>query len=483
MGAAVVQARTAPPAVPDAVISGPLVTIDANAGPAIQGFGASGAWWPSDVASFSPDARAHIADLLFTSAGLDLSMFRFEIGSGGKGVTDPARAPESFAVKPGVYDWTRDPAGEMFLQMASARGVPALVGFVVSPPTFWTTNGKACGGNLKPGSEEAFAGYIADVVAHLHDQGITLSYVSPMNEPDSTFWQCTQEGAGVPAWQRPRVLSDLVDALADRAPYAHVIADESSHVQSELLPNLGSWLTQSNASQVAAIATHLYDYPSDTTFAKAAAAAASLNVPIWASEICCYNGSGFGAGYDPTMTSGLWLADTIWQALGPGNGSSFSWWTALSSAVGCDVHSSSTCAAMPNASGWNDGLLYYDPNFRANGDQAVSFTKRFWVLANFSRFVRPGAVRHTLTGVPAGVRALAFSNGRTWTIVAINDGNATTPFNVRIPSSSRYSVHAYRTSATEDLVGAAGARISRARQALASTLAPRSVTTFVLTRK
>ena len=480
--AAVVQARTRARTV-EAAPTGPLVTVDAANAQTIQGFGASGAWWPYDVANFSQAARERVGDLLFTGAGLDLSIFRYEIGSGGEGVIHPARAPQSFAIRPGVYDWSRGAGDLVFLQQAHQRGVPDLIGFVVSPPKFWTTNGKTCAGALKPGSEAAFADYITDIVTHLHDQGITLSYVSPMNEPDGNFADCGQEGATIPPWQRARLVAALAGRLAARAPYTQVIADESSLLQSQLVPNLPTWLTPSNASQVGAIATHLYDYPADATFTKAASIAARLQRPIWTSEICCYNGKGFGPSYDPTMTNGLWLADTMWQALGPGDQSAFMWWTALSSAVGCNVQTSSTCASTPNKDGWNDGLLYYDPNFQKDGNQAVSFTKRFWVFANFSRFVRPGAVAHVLSGVPRGVRALAFSNARGWTIVAINDRNVTSPFNVQIPSSSRYTLKTYRTSPSEDLAQIYSARWNVRHHTVVATLAPRSVTSFQLTAK
>jgi len=43
------------------------------------------------------------------------------------------------------------------------------------------------------------------------------------------------------------------------------------------------------------------------------------------------------------------------------------------------------------------------------------------VLGQFSRFVRPGAVRHDVTGLPKGVRAMAFANGAKWSVVAWNE--------------------------------------------------------------
>jgi O-glycosyl hydrolase len=62
----------------------------------IIGFGASGAWWPDDVVGFSPANRALVARLLFDrSAGLGLSIYRYNIGGGGVGVHAAAAPPTS----------------------------------------------------------------------------------------------------------------------------------------------------------------------------------------------------------------------------------------------------------------------------------------------------------------------------------------------------------------------------------------------------
>ncbi len=146
-------------------------------------------------------------------------------------------------------------------------------------------------------------------------------------------------------------------------------------------------------------------------------------------EVCCSTGSGYARGYNPGMLGGLWLADTIWRDLSAGGVSSFSWWTALSPELGCAPSTDPTCAAASNPSGWNDGLLYYDPDFRADGNQSIYFTRRYWVLANFSRYIRPGAVHYRVTGVPDHVHVIAFRRN-TWRFVMIND--AAGPRTVRV---------------------------------------------------
>src|SRR5439155_11040451 len=76
----------------------------------IDGFGASGAWWPNDVVDFTPAAQEQIGALLFGRAGIALSSYRFNIGAGGS-LSDPVRETQSFLVRPGGWDWPRDPGG------------------------------------------------------------------------------------------------------------------------------------------------------------------------------------------------------------------------------------------------------------------------------------------------------------------------------------------------------------------------------------
>ena len=168
----------------------------------VAGFGASGAWWPIDLERFPESVRRDVGRMLFSADGIELSGYRYNIGGGGAGVTAPNRAPKPYP---------DDTAGLFFLRLASDAHVPVLTGFVNSAPPSFTTNGKACGGDLKPGRETAYADYLAGVVASLrNDQHIALHYVSPMNEPDDSFPDCGQEGMKVPIAQRGPVVLSLI---------------------------------------------------------------------------------------------------------------------------------------------------------------------------------------------------------------------------------------------------------------------------------
>src|SRR3982074_100954 len=125
------------------VTSADRATVRAAPAQTMRGFGVSGAWWPNDLADFRPEVREAVGALLFAPGprGIGLSVYRYNIGGGGTGVTDPVRAPETFLVRPGVYDWDRDAAGRLFLRLARRWRVPILIGFVNSAPGVWTTTG------------------------------------------------------------------------------------------------------------------------------------------------------------------------------------------------------------------------------------------------------------------------------------------------------------------------------------------------------
>ena len=85
-----------------AVVTAPAQTV--------AGFGASGAWWVNDLTNFSSSAQAQVAADLFTTSGIDLSQYRYNIGGGGVGVSVAARAPQTFLTSSGTTTGPTTPA-------------------------------------------------------------------------------------------------------------------------------------------------------------------------------------------------------------------------------------------------------------------------------------------------------------------------------------------------------------------------------------
>jgi O-glycosyl hydrolase len=465
----------------------PTIAVSPSTAQRIIAIGASGAWWPNTVRLLPDSVQNQVAAMLFGRAGIELSGYRYNIGGGGVGVRNPHHVAQTFLAGPHRYDWSDDPGGVHFLRLAASYHVPVLSGFVNSAPALFKTDHKSCGGSLIPGRESAYASYLATVVAHLHHMGLTLSYVSPMNEPDSSFAHCTQEGMSVPLLERAVIVDALGPALASRAPYARVIADETSQAYSQLLPEAPLWLGAPDVTHwLAAVAHHTYDYPTNAELAAVARLAPRYGVPTWTTEICCYDGKDFGGTYDPTMANGMWLANSIWQDLSVTGDSSFNWWVAVSGKLGCDPVSVPTCPSRQNPKGRNDGLLYFDPNFGNDHNFAIYPTKRFWVLGNFSRYVRPGAVRH-LVSSPGALRTVAFSTPRRWTLVVVDEapGRAGPQLvRVELPRTAgpMSPAGSFVTSSTADLAPRPAPLADR-RGGFLAEVDPQSVTTFVFGHK
>ena len=226
---------------------------------------------------------------------------------------------------------------------------------------------------------------------------------------------------------------------------------------------------------------HTYDFPNDDLRKLVPPISKTFSKPTWMTEICCYKGSGgvassLGANYDPTMTQGFWLADQIESDFTVAGDSAWYWWTALSPVLGCDPKAAPACPEQENAKGFNDGLLYYDQNGVADGVTKIFRTKRFDVMGQFSRYVRPGAVRHDVAGVPKGVHAMAFSSGREWTLVTWNEGSAAVEYGLKVPGKARVG-RVVVTNESQSLVGG-DASVRTDRGAWLVRLPARTIATY-----
>lgn len=451
--------------------------VSPQAAQTIDDIGASGAWWVDDLQHFDPKVQARVARLLFSKEGLALSSYRYNIGGGGVGVTTPARAAEDFLRPDGSYDWSKDTGGRTFLKYAARYGVQDLIGFVNSAPARWTTNGKSCGGRLKAENEKDFAKYMADVTDHFTRQGLRLDYISPFNEPDNSFSDCGQEGMPVPVEQRDDIVRALGAEQRARHQRTGVIADESSRT-TQFTSEVPQWMAQPGTAQyVSKLAHHTYDNPDDGKLGDVYATARSLGKTSWATEICCFGKgtTGWNQEYDPTIDNALLMSRIIYKDFATAHDSAFQWWVALASGYGTDP-------AARNDQGWNDGLIYYDPDYAANGDQRLYFTKRYYALGQYSRFVRPGSVAHDVTGAPDGVEVSSYDRGGRWVVVVNNHNTTDTPLNLHFTSKAPVrATQAVRTSADENWAKVAGPTVSDGT--VTATLAARSITTYVFDQR
>ncbi|KAF8663662.1 hypothetical protein AX16_000904 [Volvariella volvacea WC 439] len=467
-------------------------TVSSTPAQTFTGIGGSGAWWPNDLYNFPETVRQNVSFLLFSPDGLGLSSYRYNIGAGGVNVSTPARAPETFYVSPGVYDWNADRQGVYFLNAAARYGVQSLTAFANSAPPRLTSGGASCNGAFVTGNGAAYGTFLADVVVHFKSQGININYVSPMNEPDSNFGPspCGQEGMQVYPTQRAEVVNGLYDALSARglASSVGIIADESSNL-SGATNGYASWLPQV-VNRVAAIVHHTYDFPSDSSYSSYISNFKSKfpGKVTWMSEVCCSlgnadgSGRGWSQGYDPTIKNALMFSGLIFQSFLVAGEPHYDFWTLVSDKLGCDPLANSNCPLVANSNGWNDGVIYYDPSYRTNGNYRLYIKKQFWTMKHFGNFVKPGSQLRPITGSDAGKFTMAVSSSTNYYILAMNPNSTDSNLTLTFPESV-CARNGFRTSASEDWAQIGGATRSGSGNTWVMSLRSMSLTTYVFDKR
>lgn len=175
----------------------------------LKGFGVSGAWWAQGLTDETFSKK--VAEALFSENSLNLNLYRYNVGAGEKSASKRRvysdRATESFyyfneSTKKYEYDFTRDAAAYAFLLNALDGTLKEVVLFANSPHYSMTVSGSASGNdraytlNLKADSFDDFAEYLTKIAAYFIENGIPVSYISPLNEPQWSWGgeNVSQEG-------------------------------------------------------------------------------------------------------------------------------------------------------------------------------------------------------------------------------------------------------------------------------------------------
>ncbi|SHH72531.1 glycoside hydrolase [Flavobacterium defluvii] len=422
----------------EAAVTELKINLDANL-QTMESFGASDAWqcnfigknWPSDK-------RNKIADLLFSKdfdadgnpKGIGLSLWRFNLGAGSaeqgdaSDITDEWRRTECFTTDGVNYNMNKQAGQVWFMKAAKERGVEKLLAFANSAPVYLTQNGKAHATikefyNLKDGKMPDLADFWVNSLDKLKtEQGLTIDYVSPFNEPQYEWDGTNQEGSPAtnaniysfvntlsPKLQSKGLEAQIVvgEAGAYEPLYKTVSGKESRSNQVDYFFGANSAKKISGLSNVKkTISAHSYwqAWPLNEMVSSRQLAASRVqaagNISLWSSEYCVLESpgtaelpGGAGAGRDLGMSLALWTARIINTDIAVGGVTSWQWWTAIS------------------RGDYKDGLIHVDDgasNGAGNADYCkndgyIRDSKTLWALGNFSFFVKPGMVRVQIPSV------------------------------------------------------------------------------------
>lgn len=142
-----------------------------------------------------------------------------------------------------------------------------------------------------------------------------------------------------------------------------------------------------------------------------------------------------------------------------------------------EIHNHLTRA---NLNAWHYWWLWAGGTSGVFNTETNVWTKRLWLLGNFSRFVRPGYLRVSTTGdTPSGVLISAYTNPADGTVVvvAINKNTSATPVSVFVSGAAPCEVTPWVTSDADSLAAREPITLTEAR--FATSLEAGSVTTFV----
>lgn len=393
----------------------------------IDGFGASDAWSMRFVGEMDEGTTSRCADWLFSQEndedgnpkGIGLSIWRFNIGAGSVEQGDNSQISngtrtECFMLSDGSYDWTKQAGQRKFLRLAKERGVSLFLGFLNSPPVYYTQNGLATNTgregasyNLRDDCYDDFARFMADVIEGLdRHEGIKLDYISPLNEPDGHWNWLGPKQEGTPATNREiaRVAFTLNGELCRRVLDTRIIIPESSDYRCMFSTHMTDWdraneiRTFFSPDSVATFVGNLRNVPhlmaghsywSNTPVEAMKSNRIALNdtlkkygVDFWQSEVCIMSNDveiGGGGGFDRTMKTALYVARLLHHDMVYANARSWQWWRA----VGGD---------------YKDGLLFQYRDDSIGGDTIVD-SKLLWTFGNYSRFIRPEAKRIDISRV------------------------------------------------------------------------------------
>lgn len=413
-----------------------------------DGWGISLCWWAHVVGGYTN--REAYADLAFKQLGLNI--VRYNIGGG----ENPARSNSmefraripGFQPEPGKWDWSADANQRWMLRAAVARGANHVVAFANSPPYWMTHSGSVTGAkngtddNLRPEFEAPFADYLAVVVSNLTVlDKVTFDTITPMNEPAAKWWELghRQEGAHMSVAQQQRMINLLRPALDRHGVAATIVASEDNDERSAY--EAVSAYSPAALSNISHIVTHTYNANASEQLRQLAA---RTGKPLWVSE------------YGDGDRSGLMLARRIRNDIVEKHAQAWIYWQ-----------------FADNAGAW--GLV----NNRLDGrDTSYRLTRKFHVMAQFSRFIRPGC---RILQADDEDSLVAYDGDQSQLIiVTVNDqrDSRTITFQLNGVKTPTRDVSSYRTSQQEDVIRQPPSALKDGRFTV--TLPARSVATFVI---
>ncbi|CCK29791.1 Endo-beta-1,6-galactanase [Streptomyces davaonensis JCM 4913] len=385
-----------------------------------EGWGTSLAWWGNVFGT-----RDDFADLFFTTKsvtyngtslpGLGLNIARYNLGAcswnavNGETMVKSPNIPAFKQIEgfwqdwnnedptSSAWDWTADATQRAMLVKATQRG--AVTELFANSPMWWmcynhNPSGAADGGNnLQTWNYRQHASHLAAVALYARTNwGVNFATVDPFNEPASSWWTAsgTQEGCHLDPAVQAAVLPYMRSEL-DKRGLTGVRISASDETNYDTARSTWSSFGSATKALVSQVNVHGYQGTGGRRDLLYTDVVTTSGKKLWNSETGDSDGTGL------SMARNLcydfrWLHPTAWC-----------YWQ-----------------VMDPSTGW--AMIAYD----ANTLQPTTVQPKYYVMAQFSRHIRPGM---TILDTGVSFAAAAYdASARRLVLVAVNTSTSPQTF-------------------------------------------------------
>lgn len=448
--------------------AGSTITVDlTKTYQTIDGFGCSFAFQRANLITNMADKtkQRQLLDLLFnTTSGAGLSIIRNGIGSSPDSSSDhmntfAPKDPGSPSAAP-QYAWDGKDSGQLWLtqEAYNTYGVRQIYGDAWSAPGYMKSNGNENNGGTLCGVtgtscrtgdwRKAFADYLVQYVRFYAEAGVPVTRLGFLNEPEFSPGYASMNSNGAQAADFIKVLHAALET-ANLTSQVGIGCCESEGWGNQV--NMVNGIKSAGAEDLLAVVT-------SHTYTGGPSSAMNTRVPVWLSEQCDLQGQWTTSWYSyGGAGEGLTQANNIYSALVSYNISGYLYWE------GVQWPSPTT----------NEKMIRVDQQSPYN----YEVSKRLWAFANWSRFVRPGAVRVASSG-GSGVKSAAFKNvDGSVAVVVISTGASASSVSVKVTGGG--NVTAATGWVTDQTHNCESISVTVAADgSVSGSVAARSITTF-----
>ncbi|KAF7334598.1 Glycoside hydrolase [Mycena venus] len=407
-------------------------TVTVQAGTTFQtmdGFGFSEAFGhANDLFNYPAAEQKQVLDLLFNvTTGAGMTIIRNRIGSGGAGDSILPTSPGCPTCTP-TYVWDGSDGHQVwFSQQAMAYGVKTIYADAWSAPGFMKTNGVETNGGTLCGVtgatcasgdwKQAYANFLTQYIKFYQQSNVTITHVGFLNEPEFSPTYSSMNSNGQQAADFIKVLSPT---LAAAGLNTKITCCDSEGWSNQI--TMTNAISAAGALNLLGVVTsHAYSSPVSGT----------INTPtnVWETEYADLS--------DPLLPNnwfsngaageGFTWANQIFDGIVNSRLSAYLYW------IGAEPGTTNSALILTNGT-------------------TVTPSKRLWAFAQFSRYIRPGAVRLGTSGSGANLKFSAFKNSDgSVSVQVLNNNAAAAAINVVTSGFTATSVQAFVSAQGTDL--------------------------------